>query len=165
MNDILTIMIVQKKNNSKRNIVIIIITLIVLAGAAIGAYFYMQRTKVVNSYDECVAAGHQILTSYPEQCIGPDGRWFTNPKAAVTIEGVAVCLPHKDTEGPNTLECAVGVKADDGTYYGISGDTSHQLAGEAGSNRRVKILGNIEPSTDTPYKITQLIAVSKIELL
>lgn len=145
--------------------VIIIITLIVLAGAGIGAYFYIQRTKPVNSYDECVAAGHTILTSYPEQCMGPDGKYFTNPNAAVTLEGVAVCLPNKNSSGPNTLECAVGLKTDDGTYYGISGDTSHQLSSETGSNRRVKVSGNIEPSTDTPYTITQLIAVSKIEFL
>lgn len=158
-------MIVHKKNNSKRNLIIIIITLVVLAAAGVGAYFYMQRTKAVNSYDECVAAGNTVLTSYPEQCVSPDGKQFTNPKAAVTLEGVAVCLPHKDTDGPQTLECAVGIKTDDGTYYGISGDTSNKLASEAGSDRRVKISGNIEPSTDTPYNITQLIAVSKIEFL
>ena len=158
-------MIVHKTNKSKRNLIIIAITLIVLAAAGVGAYLYIQRTKPVNSYDECVALGHPILTSYPEQCIGPDGKQFINPNAAVTLEGVAVCLPHKNTNGPHTLECAVGIKTDDGTYYGVSGDTSHQLASEAGSNRRVKISGNIEPSTDTPYNITQLIAVSKIEFL
>ena len=158
-------MIVHKKNNLKRNIIIIILVLVVLAGAGVGAYFYIQRTKPVDSYDECVAAGHNVLTSYPEQCVGPDGQYFTNPKAAVTFEGVAVCLPHKNTEGPNTLECAVGIKTDDGTYYGVSGDSSRKLSSEAGSNRRVRVSGNIEPSTDTPYKINQLIAVSKIELL
>ena len=158
-------MIVQKKSNTKRNIVIIIITLIVLAGAGIGAYFYIQRTKPVNSYDECLTAGYPIQESYPERCTGPDGQQFTNPKAAVVLEGVAVCLPRKNTDSLHTLECALGIKTDDGTYYGVSGDTSHQLSGAAGSNRRVKISGNIEPSTDTPYTITQLIAVNKIEIL
>lgn len=158
-------MIVQKKNNAKRNIVIIIISLIVLVGAGIGVYLYIQRTKPVNSYDECLAAGHPIQESYPERCTGPDGQQFTNPKAAVVLEGIAVCLPRKDSDSFHTLECAVGIRADDGTYYGVSGDTTHQLSGETGSNRRVKISGNIEPSTDTPYNITQLIAVKEIELL
>lgn len=158
-------MIVHKTNSTKRNLIIIVTTLIILAAAGVGAYFYMQRTKPVNSYDECVAAGHPVMESYPEQCTGPDGKQFINPKAAVTLEGLAVCLPHKNTDGPQTLECAVGIKTDDGTFYGISGDTSNQLASEAGGKRRVKISGNIEPSTDTPYNITQLIAVSKIEFL
>lgn len=158
-------MIVHKTNNSKRKVIIIVIALIVLAAAGIGAYWYIQKTKTVNSYDECVAAGHPILESYPERCMSPDGKQFTNPKAAVTIEGKAVCLPHKNSGEHHTLECAVGIKADDGTYYGISGDTSNKLASETGSDRRVKISGNIEPSTNTSYNITQLIAVTAIEFL
>ena len=37
----------------------------------------------------------------------------------VTVEGTYVCLPHKDVSGPQTLECALGIKTDDDRYFGI----------------------------------------------
>jgi len=38
----------------------------------------------------------------------------------VTLSGTYVCLPHLDTTGPQTEECAFGLKADDGEYYAIN---------------------------------------------
>ena len=37
----------------------------------------------------------------------------------VTFEGTYVCLPHTDTEGPQTAECALGLKLGDGTYFAL----------------------------------------------
>lgn len=37
----------------------------------------------------------------------------------VTVKGVSVCLPHKDTSGPTTMECAIGIKTVDGNYYAL----------------------------------------------
>lgn len=37
----------------------------------------------------------------------------------VTLTGEYTCLPHRDTGGPQTMECALGMKADDGNYYGL----------------------------------------------
>jgi hypothetical protein len=42
-----------------------------------------------------------------------------------TLDGEVVCLPHKDTSGPQTLECAFGLKTDDGTHYALdAGDVN-----------------------------------------
>jgi len=37
----------------------------------------------------------------------------------VELAGEYVCLPHKDTTGPQTDECAFGLKTDDGAYYAV----------------------------------------------
>lgn len=37
----------------------------------------------------------------------------------VTLTGKQVCLPHRDTTGPQTLECAIGMQTTDGKYYGL----------------------------------------------
>jgi len=34
-----------------------------------------------------------------------------------TMTGSQVCLPHKDTDGPQTLECAQGFRSETGEYY------------------------------------------------
>lgn len=43
-----------------------LIAAVLLAGCA----------KEITSYDECVAAGHPALKSYPGQCTTPDGQRF-----------------------------------------------------------------------------------------
>ena len=36
-----------------------------------------------------------------------------------TLTGEMVCLPHRDTGGPHTMECAFGMKTDVGEYYAL----------------------------------------------
>ncbi len=53
----------------------------------------------------------------------------------VTLSGTYVCLPHLDESGPQTDECAFGLKTDDGVYYavnfGASGSAMEQfMSGE-----------------------------------
>lgn len=38
----------------------------------------------------------------------------------VTMSGTYTCLPHKNTDGPQTMECAFGFKADNGDYYAVN---------------------------------------------
>lgn len=53
----------------------------------------------------------------------------------VTLSGTYVCLPHLDTGGPQTEECAFGFKTDDGVYYavnfGASANAMNQFQGGA----------------------------------
>jgi hypothetical protein len=37
-----------------------------------------------------------------------------------TLSGTYTCLPHADTSGPQTLECAFGFKTDEGDYYAVN---------------------------------------------
>jgi hypothetical protein len=43
----------------------------------------------------------------------------TTPKN-VTLSGKYVCLPHLDTKGPQTEECAFGLEVDEGIYYAVN---------------------------------------------
>lgn len=64
--------------------------------------------------------------------------------ARATYTGTVVCLPHKNTDGPQTLECATGLKTDEGKYYALHGDdTGHTLATAAGSDKKVRITGDL----------------------
>ncbi len=36
-----------------------------------------------------------------------------------TLTGEYTCLPHKNTNGPQTMECAFGIKTSDGSYYAL----------------------------------------------
>lgn len=53
----------------------------------------------------------------------------------MTLSGTYVCLPHLDTTGPQTMECAFGLRTDSGEYYAVnfgqSADAIAQFQSEA----------------------------------
>jgi len=81
-------------------------------------------------------------------------------------EGEVVCLPHRDTSGPTTLECAYGVKTDDGKYYGLDGSalpTDKQGGYQVGERTAFEgwLLTQAEMPTNfwTTYNVAGMIAV------
>lgn len=68
---------------------------------------------------------------------------------SVSVSGTLACLPHKNT-GPQTLECAIGLRTDDGRYYSLKGLSSQDS--QTSFNTRVYVSGNsIPPAADTIY--------------
>ncbi|MEP6710741.1 MAG: hypothetical protein ABJA64_03395 [Candidatus Saccharibacteria bacterium] len=59
----------------------------------------------------------------------------------VTIKGESVCLPHRDTTGPQTMECAQGVKTSSGVYYAVSGVVNRN------ADNNIEITGTLVPAT------------------
>ncbi len=74
-----------------KNKILGIIVLAVLVGA--GYYYFFNR-----------ASQKVTLDSTPQKA---------------TLSGTYVCLPHLDSSGPQTEECAFGLKTDDGVYYAV----------------------------------------------
>ena len=84
----------------------------------------------------------------------------------VTLVGKVVCLPHRNTEGSQTLECAYGLLGNDENYYGVTDvdssagigaitqyavDTEVEVAGifTLGEDERYATVGTIEIETIT----------------
>jgi len=81
----------------------------------------------------------------------------------ITVTGTIICLQPKDGEGPHTLECALGVKQDDGVSYALQ----HQdpsLIGSIPTGQAVKITGKFT-TQDSKYAIAGLINVTSVERL
>lgn len=62
----------------------------------------------------------------------------------VTLVGVQTCLPHKNTDGPQTLECAMGIKTDVDTYYALDLRALDNLM-TLPSGKKVTIKGTLVP--------------------
>lgn len=60
----------------------------------------------------------------------------------VTKSGTFGCLSHKDTSGPQTMECAFGLTTDDGTIYALRADNP-MLIGTIPTNQRVEVTGKL----------------------
>lgn len=59
----------------------------------------------------------------------------------ITLSGTYVCLPHLDTTGPQTEECAFGLKTDDGTHYAVNFGASADAMSQFQSGARVSAEG------------------------
>ncbi|MFA6432723.1 MAG: hypothetical protein WCV82_02800 [Candidatus Paceibacterota bacterium] len=91
--------------------------------------------------------------------------------ATKTVVGVFTCLPHRDTSGPQTLECAFGLKADDGLFYALDWGDSATSAFDLPMDRKFSVTGlfvSLEAlSTDQwqKYAVEGIIKVSSYEEL
>lgn len=154
----------------QKSIVLVLIGLVMglVIGGAVG-YFAatsgQPKNQGINSYEECVAAGYPIMESYPARCSVPGGKSFTQD-TITTFEGKIVCLPHKNTDGPQTLECATGLLTDDGKYYALRSEApGSSLASEAGSDKRVRVTGTLRQETDEKYQSEGTIQIKGYDLL
>lgn len=67
----------------------------------------------------------------------------------VTIKGEPVCLPQRNSNGPQTLECAQGVKTASGSYYAISG-----VIDRRNQDGSVEVTGTLQPTKANSKYIT-----------
>lgn len=84
---------------------------------------------------------------------------------SVTLAGTIECLPKKGP-GPHTAECAIGLKADNGFYYGLKNlfqfDPQYGKYSTTGS--RVRVTGRVV-SQDSSYDVRGFIEISAIALI
>lgn len=62
-----------------------------------------------------------------------------------TLSGEVVCLPHANTDGPQTMECAYGLKTDAGEYYALDLAAMSQEHPPLETGERIKANGLITP--------------------
>ena len=81
--------------------------------------------------------------------------------------GKVVCLPHKNSGGPQTLECAIGLHGEDQRYYALKDEDSQP--GESPlngvTNKRVEITGTFVETKDSNYNIVGTISLRKLKVL
>lgn len=148
---------------SQNKTIQLVATVVLIAVAVIIAVILFSRNGTINSYQDCVNAGYPVLESYPEQCRTPDGKSFTKPfdvGDSVTYMGKVVCLPHKNTSGPQTLECALGLLTNDGKYHALSDE--NQLILSVNVNDTVQVYGTIIKNTSSIYDIVDTVEVTSI---
>ena len=83
-----------------------------------------------------------------------------------TLSGEYICLPHKNTNGPQTLECALGIKTEAGEYYAVDFNLMSQDYPDVKMGSVITANGVITPienlSTDTweKYPIEGIFSVT-----
>jgi hypothetical protein len=154
------------------------LALVVIAIGIVGwRYMSTLQLQHITTFSSCVAAGYPVFDSSPAQCRTPDGRSFTQSflpgdtpfpsiSAHITVKGEFVCLPHKDQKGPQTLECAFGLRGEDGTYYALKdSDPTYKNVSGLPSGKKISVTGLFIPQSDTKYQSIGVIEVISVEKL
>lgn len=131
----------MKPRRSRKPLIITLVILVVIAGAGLAVYYSGIYKKITEPTQQ-----------QPQ------------PQTA-TFEGTVVCLPHKNSDDPHTLECALGLQTDTDTYYGLSGATQSDLAGASGSDKKVKVTGELQEIASDKYKMAGMIVVKDFEFV
>lgn len=111
--------------------------------------------------------GLGIILSQQGGLLQPGSPTPTITPGDITVEGTIVCLPHKNTDGPQTLECAFGLRSDAGDYYGLRNLNQDQLIdGTLSVSTRVRVSGKVAaPDESETYGVVGNIDVESIEVI
>ncbi|MFH1036775.1 MAG: Gmad2 immunoglobulin-like domain-containing protein [Patescibacteria group bacterium] len=63
-----------------KKLLLVILSILIVVAAGLAVLYCKNSRKIaagVTNFDECAAAGHPILESYPRSCKTPDNRTFT----------------------------------------------------------------------------------------
>lgn len=83
-----------------------------------------------------------------------------------TYRGELVCLPHKGNPEVTTMECAGGLKSDDGQYYAlkdVSGSTDIPEYMTMPTGSKVIVTGTFEEGEHSVYDTIGTISVTAVE--
>lgn len=85
------------------------------------------------------------------------------PEGPIVVQGKMVCLPHKNTGGVQTLECAYGLQDREGRYFGLS-DTNPNYENliSAPLGVPVTVTGVFGPHDDSLYQDIGIIVVKTV---
>jgi hypothetical protein len=78
----------------------------------------------------------------------------------VHLSGEIVCLPHKNSNAPQTLECAYGLHTDDDHYFGLQ---SADISSHFSVSDRVEVSGMLTVGTDNVYATNGIIKVDSVK--
>lgn len=108
----LTVSILLRKHKGASDMKTTTLVIAFLSGI-VGLFLTLQplhSSEVVNSFEECAAAGYPVMESYPRQCAMPDGRHFVETVAPHSF------LPEQPS-GDTDVVCTMEAKqCPDGTY-------------------------------------------------
>ncbi len=85
-----------------------------------------------------------MVWSAQNQPVKPEPRDIV--RTPTTLTGTYLCLPHRDTSGPQTLECALGLQTDNGDYYALDFNLVSQGVPNFKTGDRLSVKGILTPT-------------------
>lgn len=108
-------------------------------------------------------AATAVVMSLPKPSTNTSGS-DAHDTGHIEMSGTVLCLPHKDTSGPQTMECAYGLQAEDGKYYGLKdSDPTYSNISTLAMNTKVTVSGTFKEESSAIYPTVGTIEVTNID--
>lgn len=121
-----------------------------------------QKIKIIIIFVLIIGALTYVVTSNMHPRVLPEPV-VSNVSTPTVVSGEIVCLPHINTSGPQTMECAYGIKDTEGHYYELLDIApNNQNVSTAPMNTPVLVEGMLTLQSSDRYQSIGTIAVSKI---
>lgn len=151
LDDILIYMIVW--NAKSKKLLLVLFVVIILVGS--GMFLYPKYFSPVTAPSSPSPIVPSEITTAPTAS--------SQSGKPVEITGKMVCLPHKNTSGPQTMECAYGLQDTKGTYYALRDtDPTYKNISGVPMNTTVSVSGVFTSLEDTKYQSIGTIVVTAI---
>lgn len=134
-----------------KNLVYVLVAVILILAAGTGYAFWSKGATTYVRPDQNAPVGE--ASSSGAAAVPASG-------SPITVTGKIVCLPHKDTSGPQTLECALGLQTDSGTYYALSDEKGPAGISSIDTNQRIEVTGIFKPHSNSQYQDIGVITVT-----
>lgn len=130
------------------------IAVAVLAVAGVWAY------SSLSSDNPAAGLPPTAIATPPASASTTDGKKSPDSE---TLTGTIACLPHAG-DGPHTMECAIGIKTDAGTYYALT-NFAYPDSADVGDRVRLLGVGVTTGNTGAQYDIAGTFQVATVEKL
>jgi hypothetical protein len=114
------------KKLTRKKLVLYIFIFFVLVGVSLGLITYRMQPQQQALQPTAMPTQPQDIERYE-----------------ATFDGDVVCLPHKNANGPQTLECALGLKIDTDLYYALDAGGVNPPPYQTGE--RIRVRGTVTP--------------------
>lgn len=153
----------------------VFLTLVIILLLFIGAGYYIINNQnnsgpvllpqgKVCEPDSLVCQDGTILKRQAPECNFPPCPSSESELSMITVTGRTICLPQKDADGPQTLECALGIETEDRKNYALNDPGWRFLIGR-GAGAKVEIEGRFRKSEDSKYDSAGIIEIFSLREL
>lgn len=118
-----------------------------------------------------IAIGYAIGRDEPGSSVSSDpsgssiARDLPAPtRETITKEGTLGCLKSAGSDGPQTMDCALGLTTADGTQYGLGSDDPSTI-GSIATGTTIRVTGTLSADTSAKYDTAGTIHVKTVTIL
>ena len=139
-----------------RRIILIFALILIVTLAGVG-YAISQQSSDKHADDHDSTSSHSTSNNAVDLPLPANGE-------AVSKEGTIACLKHINSDGPQTMECAIGIELPDGSAYGLQSDDS-VIIGIIPTGQKVRVEGTLMQAENSKYRTSGTIRVQAITKL
>ncbi|HSR89462.1 MAG TPA: hypothetical protein VLK22_03680 [Candidatus Udaeobacter sp.] len=134
-----------------RSILVFVSVMVFSVSSFLFKFFHISNQNFISPYNVSTSSNTNSANNADKSA-----------STSIKLVGTLACLPHKDLSGPQTMECAIGLKDNSGRYFFLDYSQAEKNSSFISTGMAVEVIGTLKPVSDSRYQNDGIIFVSKI---